>query len=472
MKKMQEEMMRGMFEGPIMPMMLRIGLPILIGNLLNYIYLIVDTYFIAMLDSSSSAPLAGTGLLFPLFFVFMSIASSLAVGLSTVTGRMVGEKKFEECKSLGITGVVMAMVLGIPFIIICYAFGSGFIKVLAGNELSAEAAKYGLEYLYSLAPGLIFMILSQVYGGILLGEGLTYVSAIGFTIMTFVNIVLDPILMFGLNMGVAGAGLATTISIICAFVYIVYFIQSGKSRVPLNLDLSRFNGTIVKEVIRIGLPQFLMTVSFYVIIVVFNKLITSGFNENAMNAWTLTGRIDQILIIPIIAVGGAASVFVSQNYGRNKLERINQALKVNLIFVFALCTVIALVYVLLAPWLFTMFTQIPEVAELAVKQALIVSFTFGCMAIAWVAGSFFQATGKPMPIVIIFYIRVIVTIALGLYLVYMQNMGMDGIFISVAVGNVFALPIAYFWIKRHLKTIKFESVLDGDVSGDPILEEG
>lgn len=460
MNKFQEKMLQGMFEGPIIPMIMKIGLPILISNLFNYIYLITDTYFISMLDPSSSAPLAGTGVLYPLFFVFMSIASSFAVGLSIVTGRMIGEKKFEECKSMGISGVLSALLLVVPFIIICYTAGHGLIDVFAGDELSSEAATYGLHYLYSLAPGLIFMVLAQVYGGILLGEGLAYVTAIAFMFMTIINIILNPVLMFVLGLGIVGSGLATTISLCFAFCYILRFIHSGKSRIPLSFSLSLYNGKIVKEIVRSGLPQFLMTVSFYVVVVAYNKIITTNFNENAMNAWALTERIDQILILPIIAVGGATTVFVSQNYGRNQLDRIKKALYVNLGFVFAVCTVIAVIYALLSAWLFPKFSDITEVVDLATQQVIITAFTFGCMAMAWVAGSFFQATGKPLPPVIILYSKAVITIAVGLYFIHVYDLGMEGIFYSVAIGNVVSLPISYFWVMKHLRTLKFESVLD------------
>ncbi|PSA96886.1 MATE family efflux transporter [Bacillus atrophaeus] len=460
--KYQEKMQQAMFGGPIIPTIIRIAVPILISNLFNYIYLLTDTYFISMLDPSSSAPLSGTGLLYPLFFIFMSVASSFAVGLSIVTGRLIGEKKYEECKSLGISAVLTALALSIPFIIVCYTYGNGLVNILAGNELSSDAATYGLHYLYALAPGLIFMVIAQVYGGILLGEGLAFVTAIAFMFMTLLNIVLNPVLMFVLNMGVVGSGLATTISLCFACLFILRFIQTGRSRIPLAFSLFRFNKTIVKEIVRFGLPQFLITVSFYVIVVVYNKVITTNFNENAMNAWTLTERVDQILIIPIIAVGGAVTVFVSQNFGRNQLDRIKKALNVNMGFVFAICTVLALIYVFLASWLFSKFTVIPEVVELATKQALITAFTFGFMAISWVIGSFFQATGRPLPAVIVFYTKVAITIALGLYFTRVVNMGMEGIFISVAIGNVLSLPFAFFWIKRHLKNIKFKSVLDKD----------
>lgn len=375
-----------------------------------------------------------------------------------MTGRLIGEKKFEECKSLGISGTIVALAFGIPLIIICFLFGPKLIILLAGNELSAEAATYGLHYLYSLVIGLVIMVITQVYGGILLGEGLAYVTAIAFMCMAIINIILDPIFMFILGWGIAGAGLATTVSIIFSFVYILRFIYKGKSRIPLSFEISRFSKALVKEIVKIGIPQFLMTMSFYVIIIVYNRIIITRFNENVMNAWTLAERINQILIIPITAIGGATTVFIAQNYGRKKIDRIRKALKVNTAFVFGLCTVIAFVYVLLAQLIFSGFTLINEVIDLATREVLITAFTFGCMAVGWIIGSFFQATGKQLPAVIILYSRVVVTIIIGVFMLYALNWGIDAIFISVAVGNIACALIALIWGKLHLNTIKFQSI--------------
>ncbi|MBX4132138.1 MATE family efflux transporter [Frischella sp. Ac48] len=460
MSNFQEKLQKGMFEGPIMPIIIKIGIPILIGHLLNYAYLIINTYFISLINPTSSAPLSGTGLLFPLFFVFEAIASGLAVGLSTTTGRLIGEKRFNHYQNLGVTGVVIALLLTVPFMIMCYAFGPQIINLLSGDKLSLEATVYSLQFLYSLAPGLLFIILLQVYGGILIGEGLTYVTAISFMIMVTLNIVLDPILIFVLDMGVAGAGLATTISLFMAFIYLIRFIHKGKSRIPLTFNFSHFNGKIAREIIRIGLPQFLMTASTYIIIVAYNKMITNTFDENAMNAWTLVGRIDQILVIPMIAIAGAMTVIISQNYGRNQLDRIKEAFNLSLRAIMILCSIIAAVYVLLSPWLFSIFTSIPEVINLASKQVLIVSFTFCFMAISWIIASFFQATGKPLPAVIILYIRMIMIFSIGLYLVFVQKMGMNGIFISMALGNLLSCLLSFLWVKKSLKSLKFKSILE------------
>lgn len=449
-----------MFEGRILPIILQIAIPILIGNVFNYAYLVTDTFFISRLDLSSSAPISGTGLLYPVFFAYMSIASSLAVGFNIITGRMIGEKKFEQCKCFGISGVILALVLWVPIAILAYGFGTQLIHALAGNNLSPEAIKYSIHYLYSLVPGLLFMVLTQVYGGILLGQGLAYITAVAFMSMTIINIILDPILMFVCNMGVAGAGIATSVSLLLALLFIIKFICSGKSRIPFTLKISNFNGAVLKEIILIGMPQFLMTVSFYLITAVYNKIITQNFNEVVMNAWTLTTRMDEFLIIPITAIGGATTAFAAQNYGRKNIERIREALKLNVKFVFLLCTGMAIVYVIIARFLFKGFSDIPEVAELATRQVYITAFTYGFVAITWIVGTFFQATGKSLPAVILLYARVAVIFASGLIMIYVSKTGVNSIYISMLIGNVVVAPFSYIYINRYLKNIRFKSVVE------------
>lgn len=455
MSNFQKKMQQDMFTGSIIPIILKISIPILIGNLFNYMNLMVDSYFIAMLDSESSAPLAGTGVVYPLFFAITTVASSAAVGLNILTGRMIGEKKYEECKSLGVSGTIATLAFGIPFILICFLFGPQIIRILSGSNLSAEAATYGLHYLYSLSIGLVIMIVAQVYGGILLGEGLAYVTAIAFMGMAVINVILDPIFMFVLGLGIAGAGIATSISIAFSCLYIIRFIHKGKSRIPLSFDIKLFNKAILKDIVKIGMPQFLMTMSFYVIIIVYNKIITANFDENVMTAWTLTERVNQMLIIPVTAIGGATTVFIAQNYGRKNADRIKAALKVNTIFVFAVCTVLSLLNAILSKWVFSGFSKIDEVVNIAVRAVLITSFTFGFMGVGWIIGAFFQATDKQLPALLILYGRVIVTLITGILMLYGLGLGIDAIFISVAIGNIACALIALIWGRIHLKKLSF-----------------
>ena len=225
------------FEGPIISAIIFLALPIVISYFVNYIYLLGDTYFISLINPHSSAPLSGTGLLYPLELSFEAIAAGLATGLSAITGRLLGEGKVEKCKSLGANGLFLGLVISIPVLIVCYACGPQIINFLSGSNLSAEASKYALEYLYGIAPGIVFMVLSQIIGGVLVGQGLASVTTKGFMIMTILNFALDPIFMFVCKLGVFGAGLGTSVSLFFSLVYVSVYAIKGKSSISINFKL-------------------------------------------------------------------------------------------------------------------------------------------------------------------------------------------------------------------------------------------
>lgn len=447
------------FEGPIISAIIFLALPIVISYFVNYIYLLGDTYFISLINPHSSAPLSGTGLLYPLELSFEAIAAGLATGLSAITGRLLGEGKVEKCKSLGANGLFLGLVISIPVLIVCYACGPQIINFLSGSNLSAEASKYALEYLYGIAPGIVFMVLSQIIGGVLVGQGLVSVTTKGFMIMTILNFALDPIFMFVCKLGVFGAGLGTSVSLFFSLVYVSVYAIKGKSSISINFKLSYIDKSVIYQILYIGLPQLLMTVSMYIISGVYNKIITTNYSLDYMNSWTLVGRIDQILIIPVIAISSATVVLISQNFGRKNLDRIKHAMKINLKFVFSLCFVLAIIYMIMSRWIFHFFTDIESVISLSSQQVLITAISTCFVAISWVISAFFQATGKPIWGVLILYLRVAIILISALVSQYIFNGSIYGLFICIVIGNIFSAPFAFVSLKKELKKLKFKSVL-------------
>lgn len=447
------------FEGPIISAIIFLALPIVISYFVNYIYLLGDTYFISLINPHSSAPLSGTGLLYPLELSFEAIAAGLATGLSAITGRLLGEGKVEKCKSLGANGLFLGLVISIPVLIVCYACGPQIINFLSGSNLNAEASKYALEYLYGIAPGIVFMVLSQIIGGVLVGQGLASVTTKGFMIMTILNFALDPFFMFVCKLGVFGAGLGTSVSLFFSLVYVSVYAIKGKSSISINFKLSYIDKSVIYQILYIGLPQLLMTVSMYIISGVYNKIITTNYSLDYMNSWTLVGRIDQILIIPVIAISSATVVLISQNFGRKNLDRIKHAMKINLKFVFSLCFVLAIIYMIMSRWIFYFFTDIESVISLSSKQVLITAISTCFVAISWVISAFFQATGKPIWGVLILYLRVAIILISALVSQYIFKGSIYGLFICIVIGNIFSAPFAFISLKKELKKLTFKSVL-------------
>lgn len=454
MGSIKQQEIAGVFEGPIMAVTLKIGLPIVISELLSFVYIIIDTYFIAGIDPQSSALLAGTGLLFPILFIFTALAAGLGIGLTVITGRMMGEKRLNETASLAASATLLALLLGIPLVLILLLSGETLIQLLAGSQFSAQAIAYGLEYLYALAPGLAVMPLLHAYGGILQGQGLTQVSAFAMLIMTLLNMALTPVFISGMGLGVAGAGLATSLSVFCALGYVLWYIHKGHSAVPVSFRFSLMSKSIMRQVAQVGLPQFLIAMSFSLTVIVFNKFV-SNISENAMNAWTLVSRIDQLLLIPLVAIGGATMVLTSQNYGRQQLIRVREIFYVNAAIAMVFCVLLAVAYIALAPWIFAHFSMIPEVIDLAITQVRIIALTTACIGFALIGVASFQATGRALPAVAIVYIKMLATILIGVLLFWKVGLTMDSVFIAIAAGNILLMPLTFFWVRKHLNTLVF-----------------
>jgi len=244
-----------MFDGPIFPVTLHIGLPILIGNCVAFLYTIVDTIYISLIDRGSTELLSGTGIVVPLYFLFFSLGSGIAVGVGALVARGTGRGDGVFVRSVAGSGLLLAASVSVVGLFAGFLFIDDIIRLLAGRRMGAQAIAYGAAYFRFSLPGLATLLLGQAYLGVLQGEGKTTPVAVATGISTFVNIALAPVLIFTFHLGVGGAGLATSISIGIAAIYVVIFFMRGRASVPLFPGLSGVRADRVGEIVRAGIPQ-------------------------------------------------------------------------------------------------------------------------------------------------------------------------------------------------------------------------
>lgn len=443
----------GMFDGPIVPLTVRLALPMLIGQVVQMLYAVIDTVFIARIDPSSTAIISGTGLAFPLFFLVMALGISISVGVSSLTGRIIGANQHDEAPRVLASGLLLSLIIAAPAIILGYRFGHSFLHLLAGNKLSDESINYGLQFFTWLLPGFGLMLVSQAFLGMLQGEGRTDTMAKAMVASTVINIILDPILIFGFHLGVAGAGIATSISITVAMVYALVMFNGKGSHLQLTFDITKCKAGYLKEIVRIGFPNFISMAAMSISFMVLNKIV-GGIGQTEMNGWTLVGRMDQIVLIPSFAISGATISMIAQNFGRGNLDRVNKIYTANIRLGIGVVAGVACIYMMASQFFFSFFSSVPEVVNAAAHQVHLLALTFVGVSVAIISTSTFQATGKPLPALVISLSRIgIIAIPLAFLLVFVFHLGMNGVFIALIIGNLSAMPIGYFWTKRHLKRL-------------------
>ena len=473
MKTPSPTKIKGMFDGPILPVTLKIGTPILIGSLVQLLYAMIDTYFISRIDPSSTALLSGTGLMFPIFFFFMALGQSLSVGISSLTGRMIGENRSEETRFIMESGLLISWIVAIPALGLGYLYSHELIDLLAGNKIGAEAHQVGFLFFRSLLPGLGLMLFSPVFMGLLQGEGKTGTIAKAMITSTLSNIILDPIFIFGFGWGVSGAGIATSLSILISALYILSAFLRGKSSVRLALNCFEAKSGIVLEILKTALPNFISMAALNISFIILNKIVSS-ISETHMNAWSLVARMDQVMLIPAFAIAGATITMISQNYGKNQMDRVFQIYKTNILFGISVVGCISFGYMLSAPFFFRLFSSLREVIDLAVHQVHFLAFTFTGICAAIVSTASFQATGRPAPALVITLVRMgLIAIPTSFLLTWTLHMGIQGVWTGLGLGNLLCLPLAILWTSRHLKNLEFRPVINSEeeenISQNPLM---
>jgi putative MATE family efflux protein len=441
------------FSGPIISATIRIGVPVFITQFFQLCLTFADTYFISIIDKKSTAIISGVGLVFPLFFLAIALGSGLFIGIGSLVARGLGEKNQQVIDRAADSGLAIALSVSAVFLIIGYLGAENILNMLAGDKITAEALRHAHDYLLYLLPGLALILVYNVLMGILQGEGLTIHLAIAMFIATIFNIVFDPIFIFSLKLGIKGAGLATSLSILVAFLYLSSVFILKKSSINIHWNLFKASSKLTKEIIIIGGTQCINMIIVSMGFMIYNKIVSS-IGQKYMNSFSLVGRMDQICFTTIHAVFAATLTLAGQNYGRKNLSRVKDIFYRNLKFGIILNVIIVTIYQLIAPALFNLFSEVNDVVNQSIFQVRVLSYTTIFIGITVTAQSIFQATSKSLPILVLGFVPIIVfALPLAELFVFRYDMKLPGLFLAIGIANVGTSGIALLWVRNYLNKI-------------------
>jgi putative MATE family efflux protein len=296
------------------------------------------------------------------------------------------------------------------------------------------------------------MIIVHVFAGILMGEGLMKQIMFAMMMSTLTNIVLDPIFIFPLGMGVQGAALATAIAQLVPYGYSIYLFRKKKTIVPVALKPKNITGSIIKQIVAVGFPQSAGQITMAVSFLFFNRLVMS-IDPLALTAFSICGRFDYIMIVPILAIGSTMLTMIGQNFGRGNYERMLDILKTGLFAMVVVTIILATLLIVFAPKIYPFFSKVDEVVDYAVRQTRIVEYSFMLAGVALIAQSSFQAIGRAIPGLAITIIRLIgVAVPAAYFYVQVLDMGIYGVWFGVITGNVIASAVGSIWVLQRYRS--------------------
>ena len=440
---------------PIGKLLFRLSIPTVVAQLINMLYNIVDRIYIGHMPGDGSLALTGVGVCMPLIMLVSAFAALVSSGGAPRASIFMGEKDNESAeKTLGncfslqiVVSVILTAVLLIWNKDLLLAFGA-----------SENTIGYATDYMSIYAIGTLFVQMTLGMNTFITAQGFTTVSMVSVIIGAVCNIVLDPIFIFGFQMGVKGAALATIISQMLSCVWIISFLCGKKTQLKIKKENLKLRADIILPCIALGTAAFVMQSSESVISVCFNSSLLKYGGDIAVGAMTIMTSVMQFAMLPLQGIAQGAQPITSYNFGAKNAGRVKKTFR--LLLITCLTYSIALwTAVMIAPEVFVkIFTSDSTLAQFAAPMLRIYLGGLGLFGIQIACQMTFTSLGKAANSIVVAVVRKFVLLLPLIYI--MPSLLADktqAVYMAEPVADIIAVTFTAilftFQFKKALKEI-------------------
>lgn len=442
-KKPQNRSGRDCTEGSIPRHLLAVAMPMLIGNIIQSGYTIVDAIWVGRFVGK--AALGAIAVSFPVLFIFIAVAAGATLATTILISQYYGAKNYEQVRKTIGTSFFMAILLSMVISTAGKIFSNDILHIMGTPDAVLKVAS---EYLQIHFLGFGIMYLSYLIGSILRGIGDSKTPLYFMIVGAVVNAVLDPLLIIGVGpfprLGLNGAAIATIIgqSSVLIIGYI-YLLKKGNI-VAVHLCDIGWNSEIVKMIFKIGFPSMLQQSAVSLGIATVASVVNS-FGESAVAAFGATSRIDTVSFFPAMSIGMAVSIIVGQNVGAGKYERVSVTFKWGLFMTVFISLFITMFYLIIPRILLSAFITEDGVIRIGVNYLRIVGPGILLFAVALVANGVINGAGHTK-VTLVFTVIALWGIRIpAILLLSKGTLGINGIWVGTVIGFVASMVLALVW---------------------------
>lgn len=430
MKAHQTDFSRGSVYRNIM----EVAAPMILAQLLNLLYNIVDRIYIGRIPEVGTTALTGVGICFPIISLVSAFTYLYGNGGAPLCAMERGRGNEEEAEKLMGNSFFLLLVTGVVLLILGELFYRPVLYLFGASDATFV---YAREYIRLYLLGTVFVMVSVGMNPFINSQGFGNMGMVSVLIGAALNILLDPLFIFGFRMGVKGAALATILSQLCSAVWVMWFLTSKKAVLKLKISCMRLEAARVKRILGLGVSGFIMSFTNSLVQVVCNATLQTYGGDIYVGVMTVLNSVREICTLPVQGFTNGASPVMSFNYGEKAFERVKKAIW----FVTAVCvsyTVLIWGALRLAPAFFIrIFNDSPELLEKAVPSLHIYFFGFCFMALQFTGQSVFVALGKSRRATFFSLLRKAFIVApLTVLLPRVANLGVDGVFWAEPISNL------------------------------------
>ncbi|MDD3401380.1 MAG: MATE family efflux transporter [Eubacteriales bacterium] len=377
-----------MGNAPVAKAILKMSIPVVCGMMVQVLYNLVDTYFIGKLNDSNQ--LAAANITAPIFMLMMAIATIVSTGAASYISRCLGMKDGKSAGRTLSTGVAISVGLALLVMTLGLIFLKPFIVLLGATE---SIYPYAFQYASIMFIGTLPVMLSYTGGQLVRSEGAVMPSIIGMFIGTLINVVLDPIFIFALDMGIQGAAIATVLGNVGAVAFYIRYYLSKKSLVRFSIKDICAQKRIWKETFAIGIPaalsQFLMSIA----LIICNNL-AKPYGEDAIAGMGVAAKLMYIGTFIFMGFAAGCQPLIGYNYGGNNIHRVKSIIKTGALMTGAIGIALTLLFGIFTRGLVSIFTPLQPVISAGVTVLGIYKWSFLVLGPQMLASTTIQAFGK------------------------------------------------------------------------------
>lgn len=435
---------------PVGRLLFNMAGPMIVSMLVQALYNVVDSMFVARINENA---LAALSLAFPMQNLMIAVGTGLGVGMNAMISRSLGEGRNDWANRYAMQGVLLQGIGYLLFLCIGLFGARPFIAMQAGGI--EQITDYGTTYLMLCCVLSFGFFLQMTMERILQSTGRTMLTMITQSVGAVINVILDPILIFGLlgapQMGVAGAAVATVIGQCIAGGLAIFFNLTRNHDVRLHVRLLRPHRESLLQILAIGVPSVLMVSIGSIMTFCVNKILIA-FTSTAVAVFGVYFKLQSFVFMPVFGLNNGLVPIVAYNYGARKRERMEGVIR--LAFRTAVCIMIVgfLIFQLMPEQLLLLFGASSDMLGIGVPALRIISISFLAAGICVVAGSICQALGRGLYSLLTSFGRQIVVLVPAAFL--LSRLGiLNLVWLAWPIAEVVSILLSLFFVRRTLRTL-------------------
>lgn len=435
-------------------LLFKLSAPAMVGMLVQAMYNIVDTIFVGR--AVGFMGIAGLTIVFPIQILVMAFAQTIGIGGASIISRSLGSGDMERAHKTFGNIISLVILISAAVMLIGGLYLEPVLRIFGATE---SILPYAAEYLSIILFGTFFFVLAVACNNVARAEGNAKVAMNTMLISAGLNLVLDPIFIFGLNMGIRGAALATVLAQASMSLYLIYYFLSGRSTLILKIENLKIIPNIFRETMAIGASSFTRQASASIMVVIINNSLAFYGGDLTIAVFGVINRLLMFAFMPMFGIVQGLQPIIGFNFGAGNPDRVRKAIQMSILVTTGMSVVAFLSFMFFPEAFIRLFSSEQELIQLGTEAIRIITLALPLVGFQLIGASIYQALGKPLPALILSISRQVLFFIPAVLLLPLY-FNLQGVWMAFPAADILAFIVTYFLVRGEMRLLKEEMVIN------------